>query len=280
MKRWIGLFSIVCVVTLSACSEPATQVESNSTAEEVYDLAITRMNHFHSASVAITLEQTKVTGTDEHVMMKADLAGEVIEKPLKIHQTGKLSVHYPPLGLIDLDVELYAVDDLFYVHENMFDHWMKVIEDDLLDFGIQLNDEHSLSVTLEQIGAYIDDFTLEQTNDTFTFTLESNNEQFQRHIIEEMRFFQITEFTRSQNTDGMNVGNVEQLDASFTIDKETYHILSFDIEVHTEMMENGEAISVTSVIGVEFSSINEVDNITIPQEVMDGATQEHPLSFQ
>lgn len=280
MKRGIGLFAVVAAVILGACSGPATQVESTLTADEVYDLAIERASHFHSATIAITLEQTKSTNADEQMLIKADLTGEAIEKPLKIHQAGKVSLHYPPLGMIDLDIELYAADDSIYIHENMFDHWIKASMDDLLDFGIQLNDKRSLFTFLEQVDTYIDDFTMEQTNDTFIFTLKSTTEQFQRHIIEEMRFFKRLNSTGAQKMDENDVDHTEQVDFSFTIDKETYHILSFDIEVHTEMTENEEATTVTTSIGVEFSNMNEVEDITVPKEVIDEATEEHPFSFQ
>lgn len=277
-KRWIGIIGILWFGMLSACDHSVTTIENSSTVQEVYNVIIEQANRLYSATVTISLEHATVAGSGEQVVMKADLTGEMIHQPLKLHQMGSVSFHYPSLGTIDLDAELYVADDHIYFHENMFNHWIKGSVDDLSTFGIQFDEDHSLLTYIEQMEAYLDHFSLKQTTDTFIFTLEISSDQIVEHIIEKIPFFQMTEVWMDEQSNVQEAKHTE-IDYTMIIEKDTYNILSFTIERHKNITEHEETVTLRSLINVDFTNINQSDDIIIPQEVIDQATREIPYNF-
>jgi len=275
MKKWLIAIISIFMLMLAACSETATpseetseENESSLTAEEVYEKAMEQMEALQSFAFDMKMEQSMEFGEEETVSSIADISGEMTEDPFMMYQNGSIEMDSDPIGLMEINLEMYAEDNVVYIYEDMFNNWMKGSLDDLSDVGLEVGEEQSPFSHIEDLEEYIDEFTFEQTDDTFIFKLETDSEKFKQLLLEEVQEFQLD---MSGNDDVLETLEIEQLHYTFTIDKETFDTLSFSIDFSIQLTENGETLSVSSVIDAEFSNFNGIEEITIPEEVIEEA---------
>src|SRR5699024_2753360 len=242
--------------------------ESSLTAEEVYEKAMEQMEALQSFAFDMKMEQSMEFGEEETVSSIADISGEMTEDPFMMYQNGSIEMDTDPIGLMEIDLEMYAEDNVVYIYEDMFNNWMKGSLDDLSDVGLEVGEEQSAFSHIEDVEVYIDELTFEQTDVTFIFKLETDSEKFKHLLLEEVQEFQLD---MSGNDDVLETLEIEQLHYTFTIDKETFDTLSFSIDFSIQLTENGETLSVSSVIDAEFSNFNGIEEITIPEEVIEEA---------
>ncbi len=270
MKKWFIALITILLLLLVACADPESsdKVESELSADEVYEKSMEQLDTLESAAFNMKLDQTMDIGGDEKVTTIADVTGEIIEDPFIMHQDGSITMESEAVGKMEINIEMYAQDNVVYVYEDMFNNWMKGTMDDLGDIGLEIGDKQSPFSHIEELDQYIDDFTFEQTNDTFDFTLETDHEKFKELIAEELQNIQMKV---DGSEDVSDIIDIDTLHVAFTIDKETFNMLSFTINFDISITENNETATVESVIEAEFSDFNTIDEITIPEEVIDEA---------
>lgn len=263
------------MLTLVACSGTETPNEDTSgekehspTAEEVYTKAMEQLDALESTAFNLDMEQITDFGEDEITTTKASVTGELIEEPFTMYQNGSLTMGSPVTGEMDINIEMYVQDEVVYVYEDFFNNWIKGTMDDLTDIGLEIGEEQSPFSHVEELDQYIEDFTFKQTEDTFSFTLDTKSDAFHQLIIDGIQEFQLD---LDESEDLIELIDINQLDYTFIIDQETFNMLSFEIDFTADITEDEEIIAVESTIGAEFSNFNEVDEITIPQEVIDQA---------
>ena len=265
----------IFMLMLAACSETATpsgdtseENESSLTAEEVYEKAMEQLDALESVAFDMQMEQTMEFGEEETVSSLADISGEITEDPFMMYQNGSIEMDSDPIGLMEINLEMYAEDDVVYIYEDMFNNWMKGSLDDLSNAGLEVGEQQSPFSHIEDLEEYIDAFTFEQTDDTFIFKLETDSEKFKQLLLDEVQGFQMD---MGGNDDVLKSLEIDQLHYTFTIDKKTFDTLSFTIDFSIQLTENGETISVASIIDAEFSNFNGIEGITIPEEVIEEA---------
>src|SRR5699024_1961316 len=229
MKKWLIAIISIFMLMLAACSETATpseetseENESSLTAEEVYEKAMEQMEALQSFAFDMKMEQSMEFGEEETVSSIADISGEMTEDPFMMYQNGSIEMDSDPIGLMEINLEMYAEDNVVYIYEDMFNNWMKGSLDDLSDVGLEVGEEQSPFSHIEDLEEYIDEFTFEQTDDTFIFKLETDSEKFKQLLLEEVQEFQLD---MSGNDDVLETLEIEQLHYTFTIDKETFDTL-------------------------------------------------------
>lgn len=275
MKKWLIAIISISMLLLAACSDTATpsddtskENESSLTAEDVYEKAMEQLDTLESVGFDMQMEQTMEFGEEESVRSLADISGEIIEEPFMMYQNGSIEMDSNPIGLMEINLEMYAEDDVVYIYEDMFNNWMKGSLDDLSAAGLEVGEEQSPFSHIEDLEEYIDEFTFEQTDDTFIFKLETDNDKFKQLLLEEIQDFQMD---MDGNEDVLESLEIDQLHYTFIIDKETFDTLSFSMDFSIQLTENGETISVASIIDAEFSNFNGIEEIVIPDEVIEEA---------
>lgn len=275
MKKWLLAIISIFVVLLAACSDPAPpngettkEEESSLSAEEVYEKAMKQLDTLESTAFDMHMEQTMDFGEDEQITTKADFTGELMEDPFTMHQNGSVRMESPAVGKMEINIEMYTQDEVVYVYEDFFNNWIKGTMDDLSNLGLEIGEKQSPFSHFEGLEEFIDDFSFEQTDDTFTYTLETNSDNFKKIIMDELQEFRIA---FDGNEDIMEMIDIDELQYAFDIDKETFNLLSFSIDFAINIEEDGEKMTAESSIEADFSDFNKVDEITIPQEVKDDA---------
>lgn len=279
MRKWLIAIVTISTMLFVACSDataPSDEVDTDIdvTAKEVYDRAIQQSEDLDSSSFKILMEQSLDLGEDEPLITKADLTGDLINDPFTMYQSGTISIGDKTIGEMDIDMEMYAEEDEVYVYENMFNNWMKTNMDDINSLGIHMGEGNSPFAQTKDLEEFMDEFSLKQTKDAFFLTLDTDSDAFKEVIIGEL---QGVEFLIDEELDLLNNITIDQLAYALTIDKETYNILSLEIEFDIHLSEGDESFTIRSIIVAEFSDFNEVDKIEIPQEVLDEAVEADEL---
>lgn len=262
----------VSILVLAACSNTPTPIdketkvsESTLSAEEVYKKAMIQLNSLDNAAFNLSIEQTKNVSDDEKATTKANVTGELIKEPLMSHLNGSITIESEPIGTMVINIEMYAQDETIYVYEDLFNNWIKGTTDDLADIGLEISKDQSPLSHVEGLDQYIEDFAFEQTNDTYNFTLKTNNDELNQLIIDEIQDFQLT---LNKNEDYMGAIDINHLQYSFTIDKETFNLLAFNINSLIDITENNGTTAVESTVKADFSNFNDIREIMIPQDVI------------
>lgn len=275
IKKWLLVIINISILILAACSDNPTPSEditkskqSTLSAEEVYEKAIKQLDSLESAAFNLSMEQTMNVNEDEQMTTKADVIGELIKEPFMSHLNGSISIKSESIGTMEINVEAYAQDETIYVYEDLFNNWINITMEDLANTGLEIDKEQSPFSHVKELDQYMDDFTFEQTNENYFFTLETNSDKLQQLILEEIQDFQLN---LDNNKDVMEVIDIYRLEYAFIIDKETFNMLSFNIDFSINITKNNEKTIVYSTIKADFSTFNNISDITIPQDVLDEA---------
>ena len=167
--------------------------------------------------------------------------------------------------------ESYMTADNFYVYDESTGtgQWMKLPQEMMAGI-MNASEQANASDQLKQIEGYLDEFKFEQDNDNYILTLEASGEKFT-----ELVKTQVDEVMQS-----MGMGEEVQMDFDIHsvnylihIDKETFQTNKLDVVFDMDMDIDGEKMNIVQDVKSTFSGFNEVEEIVIPQEVIDNAVE-------
>ncbi|WP_143128307.1 DUF6612 family protein [Psychrobacillus sp. OK032] len=280
MKKWTTLIAVATLsLGLAACNETAKPAgsgevteKSKLTLQEVYDKSITASEELKSVRAVMDLNQTMNIPSEENeleISSKMDM--EYIVEPMQMHQKGTSTVNGLAKGMPaqTSSSESYMTADDLYVYEESAGEWMKFPQEMMAGI-MNAAEQANASDQLKQIKGYLDEFTFEQDNSNYILTLEASGEKF-------------TELVKAQVDEVMqSMGAGEEIQMDFDIksvnylihiDKETFQTNKLDVVIDMDMEIDGEKLNVVQDVKSTFSGFNEVEEIVIPQEVIDNAVE-------
>lgn len=280
MKKWTMLIAVATLsLGLAACNETATPAENSEvteksklTLQEVYDKSIAASEELKSVRAVMDLNQKmNVPSEETELEVSSEMDMEYIVEPMQMHQKGTSTV----AGLVEgmpaqtSKSESYMTADDFYVYEESAGEWMKFPQEMMA--GIMgAAEQANTSDQLKQIEGYLDEFTFEHDNENYILTLEASGEKFQ-----ELVKSQVDEVMQS-----MGVGEeiqmdfvIHSVDYLIHIDKETFQTNKLDVVIDMDIEIDGEKMNVKQDVKSTFSDFNEIEEIVIPQEVIDSAVE-------
>ncbi|MFJ8063470.1 DUF6612 family protein [Psychrobacillus sp. NPDC096426] len=280
MKKWTTLIAVATLsLGLAACNETATPAgsgevteKSKLTLQEVYDKSIAASEELKSVRAVMDLNQTMNVPSEEtelEISSKMDM--EYIVEPMQMHQKGTSTVNGLAEGMPaqTSTSESYITADNFYVYEESAGEWMKFPQE-MMTGIMNAAEQANASDQLKQIEGYLDEFTFEQDNENYILTLEASGEKF-------------TELVKAQVDEVMqSMGAGEEIQMDFVInsvnylihiDKETFQTNKLDVVIDMDMEVDGEKMKVLQDVKSTFSDFNKVEEIVIPQEVVDNAVE-------
>lgn len=281
---YIGAGAIA--LTLAGCSETAQPTEnsgnvnptetSDMTLEELFAKTTEASDEANSFHIDMVTNQTMEMGPGMSMEMKMDLAMDMTLEPMAFYQTGETSfVSEDTEGMEDMpimEMESYFTDEGMYTYDPMMDMWVKLPAEDMEDLHMMMDQPSGdLSSQLEQLKAFRDDFTFEQSGDEFILKLDASGEKYQELIFEQM----------GQMPSDMELGAKEVMEAmtinkvyyEIFIDKETFLPNTMNIDMDFDMEMEGESMSIQSGIESEYSNYNGIDEIIVPAEVVEKAQE-------
>lgn len=282
MKKWTTLIAVATLsLGLAACNETAKPAEktevtkkSELTLQEVYDKSIAASEELKSVRAVMDLNQKmNIPNEENELEISSKMDMEYIVDPMQMHQKGTSTVSGLVEGMSDQTskTESYMTVDNFYVYDESTGtgQWMKLPQEMMAGI-MNASEQANASDQLKQIEGYLDEFKFEQDNDNYILTLEASGEKFT-----ELVKTQVDEVMQS-----MGMGEEVQMDFDIHsvnylihIDKETFQTNKLDVVFDMDMDIDGEKMNIVQDVKSTFSGFNEVEEIVIPQEVIDNAVE-------
>lgn len=285
MINWLkGLGIGVLAVGLAACgsaAEPKTDPEtgkkvevkneSKMTAQEVYSKAMEVSAEQKSMNAVMDIEQKMtIPGQDLNMdsKIKMDMDMDMIVDPIAMHQ--KMSMDMGDLGAMDM--EMYMTDTGFYVNDPEMGEWIKMPKEMYDELMAQMGGETDPTLDMKMFKEFTDDFTFEQTDDEYILTLAASGDKLSGLIKELIGQAMPAEggFSEEEAEVYENM-DVKKLNVTIHIDKETYYTNAFDMDMDLTMKVDGEEMHMVQKIKSVLTKINEIEEIAVPQEVIDNA---------
>lgn len=283
-KLMIAVIAILFTITFTACQDTATPTEgttdentSELTAEDVFEKALTVAEEMESAEVLMGMKQTMESPDEESMSTEGEFTIQMTMDPVAMHQDGSLTFDMADMPAQDINMEMYMTDDAIYMYEDDLGEWIKLdsMMGDMLDMmGAQQQDPAEEMKMLEE---YVDDLQFEQTEDTFIFKLDVDSDKF-NNLMEEMidEAFppEMMELLEDDDFDMMENIEVNHLSYDMVLDKESYEMITYDIDMSMTIKVEDFEVTVDQTINTEYSNINGIDEIEVPQDVIDNAVDQ------
>lgn len=283
MKNWMkGLAMGMIVFSLAACSEPAepktdaetgekveVEKESKMTAQEVYDKAMLVSKDQKSMHAKMDIEQKiEIPSQDLNIDSTTKMDMDMVVEPLAMYQ--KMKMDMGEQG--SMETETYATDEGFYMYEPQNKQWLKMPSDMSGDMMAQMSGGADPALDMSIFKDVADEFKFEQTNDEYILTLKASGEKFSElfkkiaseNLPAEMDFGEA-------GADVLENMDVKSLNYEIFIDKKTFYTNAFNMDMDMTLSVEGEEMHVIQKMKAIVSKINEIDEIKIPQDVLDNA---------
>ncbi len=283
MKKWIAYMGAGAIaLTLAGCgesAEPSEETDPNETSdltlEELFAKTTAASEEAKSFHMDMVTNQTMAMGPEMDMDMKMDVSMDMTVEPLAFYQ--KAQSTFVSEGMDDMpamETEMYYTADGLFSYDPMMDMWVKLPADEMEDLeALMMMEQQSgdLAGQLEQLEAFQDDFTFEQTGDEFVLTLDAAGEEYEKLISEEMgQMLGELDVEAQEIMDGMNINKIYY---EIFIDKETYQPNTINMTMDFDMEMEGESVNIQSDMQAEYSNFNGIDEIIVPAEVIENAEE-------
>lgn len=279
MKKWLYRASLpFAVVALAACSstgEPTegTVNESTVTLEEVYNKALARQTELKNVTATITADQSMtlaVDGEPMEMVSKSTMKMDTHVEPLAFFVDGTVAMESNGESM-DMPLQMYmTAEDGLFVQDGSTNTWMKLPSDMTDEMFAQMGAQGNATQQLTQLKEYISDFTFEQSDTEYLLTLNADGDKFNKLILENAGA--ALEGLSMEEQEVLETMKFEDAVYKLTIDKETFDTTKVDMDFVLKMDIEGQTSTIDTTSSTTFSNFNEVEPITIPQEVIDQAT--------
>lgn len=292
MKKWLqGLGIGVLALGLAACgsaAEPKKDAEtgkevelenkSEMTAQEVYKKAMEVSEEQKSMHAVMDIDQ-KISMASQEVEMdsKIKMDMDVIVEPLAMYQ--KMSMDMGELGAAEM--ELYMTEAGFFMYEPELDQWIKMGTDMYDEMMAQMGGETDPTLDMKMFNEFKDEFKFEQTDDEYILTLSASGDKFSG-LMKELMGSALPADMEMTEEDAELLENIDvkSLEVVMYIDKETFYTNAFDLDMDMTMKIEEEEMRIVQKMKSVISKINEIDEIVVPQEVIDEAVDLEELMNQ
>lgn len=250
---------IIFVIPLIACTQGIDQ-------EEILSQATSASENLNSFSIDMDMDQKMTSeAQSEPLDVSAVIHMDMFVDPLTMHQTMIMELHGE-----SLETESYMTqEDGFYMYDPTQEKWMK-LPTEMLDQMMTISKEQMDPVEqLKLLIDYSDEFTVSELNNVYELTLSASGDKFNDLIQKLIE----TSLPQMQGENMMEQINIHSLTYEFLIDKETYYPskINMELEMDIEIPDTGDLVKVYQQIHANYSNFNNVNPITIPEDVKENA---------
>ena len=240
LKKLLFLvLTVFSVMFVGACGK------SKINKEEVINKFVEVSKDMKSANMLMEIKMSQ-KGSKESINMSIDSA--IILEPLEM----KLEMTVPNQPT---KIDLYIKDGYMYVLDPLSNQWMKQKVTDLVNEQFKGYMTNSLYI-YDVMKDNIDKMDVDEKDGDYIISISKNSEFLKDAMKKQLS---------NMNTPGSQLGEQIEIDniaIQYIVDKNTYlvknSIMSFDVAM------NGEKITIN--LDTKFSNINEVKEISIPEE--------------
>ena len=294
MKKWFIMLSAILVFGLAACGddtsapaeedvegevdeeveevEGAEEEEAEElTADDVLERSLDAAEELESAEMTVDMNQT-MEAPDEEASLTTQTTSEaqIIMDPLTMYQTGTITVDMGEESE-EQEMEIYLSDNDVYMYDTMEESWIK------MDAGLaqmdQLNQQDPVE-QLEMMERFTDEMDMEETEDEYILKITGDGDELLEFTEEMASEFMDEELMQQMEQEGVDIFesmNIDNVYYEIYIDNETFDTNKLDMSMELAIEVEGESLHLTQASTTEYTGINTVDSIEIPEEVEEEA---------
>lgn len=276
-----GICSRIFVLILAACGsaaeepaevEPGTEEEKESelTLSEVFNKAQEVSENVNSSHTKMDITQAYSSqDSEEEFESTIQLEMDLIQEPLAMYQ--EMSMSMGDFGA--MDTEVYYTDEGFFLKNPEEDNWMKLPSDDLDDLQELINTGPDAAIDYASLEKYIEDFSFEQNDEQYILNLKVSGDGFSDLVREELASTGMMDAMGDEVMEELEDMKVHQLEYEIFIDKDTFETTDFNLVLDMEFSVGEETLRIKQDAEAEISQVNEITEISIPEEVVENAVQ-------
>ncbi|GLB58601.1 hypothetical protein NCCP133_07340 [Cytobacillus sp. NCCP-133] len=286
-KTLAFLTGFLLIFMLAACSEtakPVSETESGNetdksktkteetselTLEEVLKKSTEASEELKSFSVKMDMSQNiKSDSEAENMSIDSVIDMDVTTDPTAFYQKMSMTMEGAEESY---DIESYFTEDGMFLYDAAGEQWMKFpkeMSDDLLQMSSQ---QTNPGEELKKLQEFVDDFTFGQDAKSYILKLKANGEKFNDFVKKTAEETLPPEMTAN----GETLENMKILDVKYeiVIDKDTFYPSILNMIMEMEISAEGQTIAMKQNMNGHYSNYNEVESITVPQEVIESAVE-------
>ncbi|MBU9672362.1 hypothetical protein KQ939_10515 [Planococcus sp. CP5-4] len=288
MRKWVAVIGTgAAVIGLGACSNvqaPTTEEENENPAQEapeetksaseVYAEAVEASQQVESLRAqSNTEQQMKMQPDGMEIDMTVDSEMEMTYEPLAFHQRGETSIVSEDIDNNNpMLTEMYMTEEGLYMHETSVDMWLKMPEEmhgNMQSIAGQQSADPARQ--LDELGAFEEDFVLEETDEAYILTLDASGDEFQELTDEQLeKTLGQMEIEAPLAPEDLEVHAVNYV---ITLNKENYLLDRMEVDMELDVDVRGEMMAIQSQMQVDYSDYNAIEPIEIPPEVLQQAQE-------
>ncbi|WP_046175932.1 DUF6612 family protein [Domibacillus indicus] len=267
-----------CGQTAEPTPETTEEQTSDMTLEEVFDRSMEVSSETKSLSAKIDMNQSMNQPSQDLAMETASVMDmDITMDPLAIHQKGTTTMKMEGSEEEQaMNTEMYMTEQGFFMNDETTGQWVK-LPSEMYEQIAQMSEQQSdPSQQLKQLEAFKDDFTFEQTDSEYVLKLSASGKKFNALIEDQMAQFMPElggEESQAALDEMMKAMNIEKVDYTINIDKESFQTTAVDMMMDMTMEIEGEKMEMNQVMNADYSNYNGVETITVPEEVVSGAQE-------
>jgi hypothetical protein len=249
-----------------AKTKEKSEIDKNATSQEVLAAASEKSAELKNFAMDGTLKM--IMTTEEGTMeTNAEMQTKTNVEPLFMQQTMQMEAE----GQTNT-IEMYMDEEFIYIKDVQSGGWVKMKQAGP-GMGEMMNQQKTMTPAeqIKKLEQMADDIQMEQTENEYIFNVKGNGEKLMSLTGNMMGSDPAMQAALEQM-------DIEQIDYTYTLDKETYFPKSLKMDIKMFVTENEQKIEMQQTITSEFSEMNELENFSIPEEVLKEAVEVDPAA--
>lgn len=286
MKKFLmGLMALAIVFSLAACGQsesasknedngkkqeqqdPAKKEEPKLTAQDIYDKTMDASEDIKGFSVKMDMEQ-EMSFEGETIKLDSAMDTDMTMDPMTMYQKMTMTVEGD-----DVVSETYFTEEGMYILEPYTGWWIKYPDEEVQPILEQAGEGNAPMSELQQLEDFADDIKLKEEDKYYVLTLKADSgEKFTELIQQTLEQTMPEELLEDPDVYDafMNNFTINSMEYEIVIDKETYYPVEVNMDMDMDVTAEGETVKMVQSVKAVYSDYNNVDEIVIPQEALDG----------
>lgn len=254
-------------MVLSACSGTTESggeisVDKGIDAQEVFEKSIAAQEDVTSFKMMANMNQT-INSNEEEVEVTSKIDSHMVVDPLAFHQVIDMDANGEAMQM-----ESYYTEAGFFMKEG--EEWME-FPDEMTDSLLTMQQSQAdPSEQIKMLKEYVDEFKLVENEGTYVMTMKASGEKYQELLDETIENMDQQSEMLQGFTEKMKVNEVEY---SLTIGKDDFLTREFQMKMDSDMTIEDESISILMEMDSQFENYNEIEEVTVPEDVIQQAKE-------
>ncbi|HLR81042.1 MAG TPA: DUF6612 family protein [Bacillota bacterium] len=259
--------------------DQAKEDQDDLTAEEIYKKVVETSAEIESAEISLVMEQNiEVPSEDFTMETDSDFTMEMTMDPLAFYQNGTTTAAADG-ETEEMMQEMYMADEgiFFYVEEE--DTWVKMDDSMFSELNLMEGLEVDPTDQLEIMEQFVDELDFEETDDEYILQLKADGVELTSLVADYIEGF-LPEGLEESPENLEDIIEINDMYQEIIVDKESFDMLGFNMEMDMVIENDGEKMNIGQNTTAEYSKVDEIDKIEVPQDVIDSAIDADEIGLE